>query len=206
MQFRKRDVALEQIASRLNVANVLDGSVRKIGDRVRIVPQLVEVATGRNLWAETYDRRLTDIFEIQTDVALQIAAALEAELSPKERERINRGPTLNIDAYEEYLRGRRCFLRYTPEAMLESIEYFDRAFVRSRFSLAHMGLKSASASWWRLAHTTASSPRRRRSRAEPRRWRSTPSGARRTAHWPTHACSSSSTGKAPKRASSAPSS
>jgi serine/threonine protein kinase/tetratricopeptide (TPR) repeat protein len=140
MQFRKRDVALEQIALRLNVGNVLDGSVRKIGDRVRIVPQLVEVATGRNLWAETYDRRLTDIFEIQTDVALQIAAALEAELSPKERERINRGPTLNIDAYEEYLRGRRCFLRYTPEAMLESIECFDRALALDpRFALAHVG-------------------------------------------------------------------
>jgi TolB-like protein/Flp pilus assembly protein TadD len=140
MLFRKRDVALDLIASRLNVANVLDGSVRKAGDRLRIVAELVDAATGRNLWAETYDRRFTDVFAIQTDVALCIAAALETELSPKERERITRGPTPDILAYEDYLRGRRCYVRYTWESMRESIEHFDRALARDpRFALAHVG-------------------------------------------------------------------
>ena len=140
MPFRQRHMTFEEIASRLNVANVLDGSVRKAGNRVRIVASLVDAATGRNLWAETYDRQLTDIFEIQTDVALHIAAALETKLSPKERERIARGPTPDIEAYEEYLRGRRCYVRYTVEGMLESIEHFDRALARDPgFALAHVG-------------------------------------------------------------------
>jgi len=140
MPFRKRDIPLEQIASRLNVANVLDGSVRRAGERVRIVAQLIDAASGRSLWAETYDRQLADIFGIQTDVALHIAAALEAELSPKERERISRGPTPDLPAYEAYLRGWRCHVRYTQQGYLEAIEYFDLALARDpRFALAHVG-------------------------------------------------------------------
>ncbi len=96
MPFKKRDESLQEIASRLQVANVLEGSVRRLGDRVRIVAQLIDAASGRHLWAETYDRQLTDIFAIQTDVALHIADALKAELSPNERERIRREPTRDV--------------------------------------------------------------------------------------------------------------
>src|SRR4029079_18968236 len=138
--FRKRDVTLEQLASRLNVANVLDGSVRRSGERARIVAQLIDAATGRSLWAETYDRQLTDIFTIQTEVALQITTTLEAELSPKERERIHRSPTPDFAAYEAYLKGKRCQFTYSREGMLEAIEHFDRAIARDpRFTLAHVG-------------------------------------------------------------------
>jgi TolB-like protein/Tfp pilus assembly protein PilF len=144
MPFKKSEESLREIASRLGVGNVLEGSVRRIGDRVRIVAQLIDASSGRHLWAETYDRQLTDIFAIQTDVALQIASALQAELSHSERERIRREPTRDMEAYEEYLRGRHCYVRWTREGFLQSIEHFDRAIARDpRFALAYVGLAKA---------------------------------------------------------------
>ncbi|HYT72703.1 MAG TPA: protein kinase, partial [Gemmatimonadales bacterium] len=85
MPLKQRDQSLREIGARLGVAAVLEGSVRRDGDRVRIVAQLIDAETDHHLWAETYDRQLTDIFVIQSDVALRIAAALETELSPEER-------------------------------------------------------------------------------------------------------------------------
>lgn len=79
------------------VATLLEGSVRRAGDRVRIVAQLIDASADQHLWAETYDRQLTDIFAIQMDVALQIASALRAELSPDEQTRIRRKPTSDVD-------------------------------------------------------------------------------------------------------------
>src|SRR6058998_3163038 len=90
MPLKKREQSLREIGARLEVAAVLEGSVRRDGDRVRIVAQLIDAETDHNLWAETYDRQLTDIFVIQTDVALRIAAALRAELSPDERSRLGK--------------------------------------------------------------------------------------------------------------------
>ena len=84
MPFKKRERSLREIGATLDVATLLEGSVRRAGSRVRIVAQLIDAETDRHLWAETYDRDLTDIFAIQTDVALQIAGALEAELSQEE--------------------------------------------------------------------------------------------------------------------------
>src|SRR2546422_2846452 len=84
MPFKKRQEGLRAIAAKLGVATLLEGSVRRAGDRVRIVAQLIDADTDQHLWAETYDRQLTDVFAIQTDVALQIAAALQAELRSEE--------------------------------------------------------------------------------------------------------------------------
>ena len=106
MRFKKREQSLGEIGAALEATTILEGSVRRVADRVRIVAQLIDVATDRHLWAETYDRQLTDIFAIQTDVALQIAAALRAELSKDERTRIRREPTSNLEAYQLYLKGR----------------------------------------------------------------------------------------------------
>ncbi len=105
MQFKKREQSLREIGATLEVATLLEGSVRRAGDRVRIVAQLIDAETDQHLWAETYDRQLTDIFAIQTDVALQIATALEAELSPEERSRIREEPTGDVQAYQLYLLG-----------------------------------------------------------------------------------------------------
>ena len=144
MQFKRHSEAIRDIASKLRVAHVLKGSVRRVGDRVRIVAQLVDPLSDRNLWAETYDQRLTDIFGIQTEVALKIAGALRAELSPGERERIQRKPTHDIVAYELYLRGRERVVQFTVEALVQGIEYFDRAVARdSEFALAYVGLSMA---------------------------------------------------------------
>ena len=100
MQFKNRDQPLREIGSRLDVTTILEGSVRRAGDRVRIVAQLIDVATDQHLWAETYDRQLTDIFAIQTDVALQISAALKAELAPGSRRGSWKAPTSDLGAYQ----------------------------------------------------------------------------------------------------------
>src|SRR4029450_1284247 len=81
MPFKKRELSLKEIGARLDVANLLEGSIRRAGSRGRIVAQVIDAEGDRHLWAETYDRDLTDIFAIQSDVALRIAGALEAELS-----------------------------------------------------------------------------------------------------------------------------
>src|SRR5207244_5408806 len=122
-----REQGLPEIGATLDVETLLERSGRRAGDRVRIVAQLVDAATSQHLWAETYDRGLTDIFAIQTDVALQIAAALKAELSREERTRIHREPTADVHAYQLYLQGRHCYTRYTDESIRKGIEYFGQA-------------------------------------------------------------------------------
>ncbi len=130
MPFKKREQGLREIAATLQVGTLLEGSVRRAGDRVRIVAQLIDAATDQHLWAETYDRQLTDIFAIQADVAVQIAAALRAELSPDERDRIEREPTRDLEAYQLYLQGRHWFSRYTVEGIRKGIEYLEQAITR----------------------------------------------------------------------------
>jgi len=141
MSLKKREQSLREVGSILGVGAILEGSVRRDGNRVRIVAQLVEAETDQHLWAETYDRDLTDIFAIQTEVALQIAAALRAELSPGERSRIRRAPTHDLDAYQLYLQGRSSFKRYTEEGFRLGIRNFERAAAEDPgFALAYVGL------------------------------------------------------------------
>src|SRR6266498_587278 len=130
MPFKQRDQGLREIGARLEVAAVLEGSVRRDGDRVRIVAQLIDAETDHHLWAETYDRQLTDIFVIQSDVALRIAAALETELSPEERIQLKKEPTRDLQAYKLFLQGRQCSFRYTQEGIRKGIEYFQQAIVK----------------------------------------------------------------------------
>jgi TolB-like protein/Tfp pilus assembly protein PilF len=144
MQFKKREQSLREIGATLQVATLLEGSVRRAGDRVRIVAQLIDAEADQHLWAETYDRQLTDIFAIQTDVALQIASALEAELSPAERKRIHRKPTSNVHAYQLYLQGRQCYGRQTEEGIRKGIEFFRQAIAADPgYAMAHVGVAFA---------------------------------------------------------------
>lgn len=99
-------LSLAEIAATLGVGAVLEGSVRKSGDMVRITTQLVDATSGQHLWSTDFDRELADVFGIQRDVALAIAAALQAELSPVEQARIETPPTDNVAAYQLYLRSR----------------------------------------------------------------------------------------------------
>jgi TolB-like protein/Tfp pilus assembly protein PilF len=138
MPFKQRQQSMKEIGATLGATTVLDGSIRHVGDRVRIVAKLIDVETDKHLWADTYDRQLTDIFSIQTDVALQIAAALKAELSRDEETRVRSEPTKDLHAYQLFLQGRQWFIKYAPDAYLRAIEYFDRAIARDpTFALAH---------------------------------------------------------------------
>jgi len=144
MPFKKRQEGLRAIAAKLDVATLLEGSVRRAGDRVRIVAQLIDADTDQHLWAETYDRQLTDVFAIQTDVALHIAAALQAELSPDERTRIHKEPTRDLQAYQLYLQGRHCLVKFTEPGLRQGIEYFQQAIARDPdYALAHAGVAMA---------------------------------------------------------------
>ena len=127
LPFKTSDRPLREIGAALGAGNLLQGSVRRSADRVRIAAQLVDAATGRYLWTETYDRRLTDVFAIQTDVALQIAAALQARLSTDERSRIRKEPTSNLQAYRLFLLGRQQQVKYTTAGLQESSRYFEQA-------------------------------------------------------------------------------
>jgi len=146
MAFKQREQSLKEIGARLEAATLLEGSVRRVGDRVRIVAQLIDAQADRHLWAETYDRQLTDVFAIQTDVALHIAAALEAELSPDEKSRLHKEPTGDLLAYQLYLQGRHCYFRYTEEGGRKGIEYFEQAIAKDPdYALAYARAKAASA-------------------------------------------------------------
>jgi serine/threonine protein kinase/Tfp pilus assembly protein PilF len=144
LPFKHREQSPRQIAAALDVATLLDGSVRWSGNRVRITAQLIDADTERQLWAETYDRELTDIFAIQSDVALQIAAALETELSPEEQRRIRKEPTRDVQAYQLYLLGKHCLSRWTQEGIEQGLEYLQQAVDRDpSYALAYADMALA---------------------------------------------------------------
>ena len=92
-----------EIAAKLNVAHVLEGSVQRAGEQVRIVVQLIDAREDRHLWSETYDGQFSEVFDVQTLVAKNIAGYLEANLTQQEQARIARKPTQNMEAYDQYL-------------------------------------------------------------------------------------------------------
>jgi TolB-like protein/tetratricopeptide (TPR) repeat protein len=144
MGFKEREQSLREIGERLRVSTLLDGSIRRAGDRVRIVVQLVEAGSERPLWSETYDRRLDDIFAVQSDVALRVASALSAELSPEVQQRIEKRPTDNMGAYRLYIEGRHCLLRTTGEGIGKGLELFGQAIrLDPGYALAHAGMALA---------------------------------------------------------------
>ncbi|MFA5804049.1 MAG: tetratricopeptide repeat protein [Melioribacteraceae bacterium] len=144
MQYKNTKKNLRQIGEELNVATILEGSVRRAGGRVRIVGQLINARKDEHIWAETYDRELKDVFAIQTEVAKNIAASLQAILSPKELEQIENKSTVNLDAYTFYLRGRDYFYRYTKQDNEKAIELFRNALkLDPNYALAYAGLAGA---------------------------------------------------------------
>ncbi len=104
-QYKESDKSPREIGSELNVATLLTGSVRRAGDRLRIGCELIDAVTQTQIWAQSYDREMLDVFAIQSEVAQQIAAVLKAKLSPGEKAEIERQPTANLTAYDYYLKG-----------------------------------------------------------------------------------------------------
>jgi len=143
MQYKGTQKNIREIGEELDVATLLEGGVRKVGERVRINAQLIDAATDDHLWAEQYDRRLTDVFEIQSDIAHRIASALQAALTSTERERIQAVPTDNLDAYDYYLRGRYDFHQRTPDGLNRAIAAYERTLeLDPAFAPAYAGLAS----------------------------------------------------------------
>ena len=105
--YKGKSVSLKQVGRDLGVGCVLEGSVRKVGNRLRITAQLIDAVTDHHLWAERYDRNLEDIFAVQDEVSRKVAEALQVALTPGERERLVQAPTDNLEAYDLYLRARR---------------------------------------------------------------------------------------------------
>jgi TolB-like protein/Flp pilus assembly protein TadD len=136
---------LPEIARQLRVSNVLEGSVQKVGDRVHINVQLIEADNDAHLWAQSYDRQLTDIFGVEGEVAKSIAESLQATLSPQEKARVETKPTTNPDAYVLYLRGRDYQTR--PDNLLQdfksAINLYDQAIkLDPKFALARARLSA----------------------------------------------------------------
>ncbi|MGI8432716.1 MAG: adenylate/guanylate cyclase domain-containing protein, partial [Chthoniobacterales bacterium] len=137
---------LKQIGRELGVANVLEGSVRRVADRVLLNVQLIDTATDQHIWAERYDRTLADSITLQGELASEIARALQSTLSPQEKARVETKPTDNPDAYVAYLRGREVQLRpeTSRENYLSAIEFYRQAialdpkFVLARARLSFM--------------------------------------------------------------------
>ncbi|MFC1565375.1 protein kinase [Candidatus Neomarinimicrobiota bacterium] len=128
IQYKNSTKSLKEIAKELNVANILEGSVRRVEDRIRITTQLIDAETDVHLWAETYDRDYADIFAIQTDVALKVADALNATLNSDEKIRIAAVPTDNMEAYEYYITGNAYKNKVrSKESVENAIEMYEKA-------------------------------------------------------------------------------
>src|SRR5438093_5228298 len=132
---------LAEIAKQLGVAHILEGSVQKSGDAVRVNVQLIKAANDSQVWAETFDRKLTDIFSVESDVAKAIADQLRAHITKQEEQVITAKPTKNIEAYDAYLRGRYFWNKRTSDGIKHAIEHFQQSIERDPdFALGHAGL------------------------------------------------------------------
>jgi adenylate cyclase len=142
--FKGEKINIPDVAQKLAVGTVLEGSVRRAGDRVRITAQLIEVDTDSHLWSETYDREMRDVFAIQDDIARSIVAALEVTLTPRDRRALQYVATEDAKAYDYYLRGRRYFFKLTRRHFHTAIRMFRKAIEQDpNFALAYAGLADA---------------------------------------------------------------
>jgi TolB-like protein/Tfp pilus assembly protein PilF len=139
--FKSAPDNLPQIAKQLGVAHILEGSVQKSGEQVRVNVQLINALTDAHLWGDTYDRKLTDIFAVESDIAKTIADALQAKLTGSEKNSIAKAPTTNPEAYELYLKGRFFWNKRSGVDLRKAIDYFNQAIAKDpNYALAYAGL------------------------------------------------------------------
>ena len=143
-RFRGTVVDIPKVASELGVTAVMEGSVRKAGDRVRITAQLINAADGFHLWAERFDRKLEDVFAVQEEIASSITAALRVALTPSEAKEIKRDRPSDARAYDLYLKGREQYGRYTAESLEGALALFRQAIeLEPDYALAWAGIADA---------------------------------------------------------------
>ena len=146
LQYRGTTKTIPQIADELDVATILEGSVQRSGDRIRINVQLIDAELDEHIWAETYDRELTaaNVFEIQSEIATAIAGELRAALTPEELQRLGAVPTQSIDALDTYFVGKQLLEERTRESLTVALEYFERTVeLDPAFALGWSGLADA---------------------------------------------------------------
>jgi adenylate cyclase len=145
--YKRRSVKVQEIGRDLGVRFVLEGSIRKVGNRVRITAQLIDAGSGGHLWAERFDRELTDIFATQDEVVEKIVAALAVNLTQGEAQRLRRRGTASVEAYETWLRARELLSRSTREAIAQAKAMYRRAIeIDPNFAAPHAGLSLATIS------------------------------------------------------------
>jgi serine/threonine-protein kinase len=144
MQYKKTTKKIAAIAEELGVGSILEGSVRKAGQRVRIVAHLVDPKTEKHLWGDTFDRQLSDVFEVQSEVAQQITGALSVALSPEEKQRVEKKATDDADAYNLYLLGRFNANKWSEVDVQKGIDYYQQAVAKDPgYAVAYAGLADA---------------------------------------------------------------
>ena len=141
MKYKGTAKGVGEIGRELDVGSILEGSLRKMGNKIRVTTQLIDVAQDKHLWAQNYDRELTDVFEVQSDIARQVSEALRTRILPQETARIDRPPTRDIAAFELYLKGRQYLAERSVESLRKSIKCFQSAIDRDPdFALAYAGI------------------------------------------------------------------
>jgi serine/threonine-protein kinase len=143
-RFKSAPSDLREIAKQLGVMNILEGSVQKANDQVRVNVQLINALTDAHLWADTYDRKLIDIFSVESEIAKTIADTLQAKLTGSEKTAIAKAPTANTEAYELYLKGRSFWEKRSGDNIPKAIAFYEQAIARDpNYALAYAGLSSA---------------------------------------------------------------
>jgi serine/threonine-protein kinase len=156
--FRGENRNMGEIAAKLKVAHVLEGSVRKSGNRVRIAAQMIDASNEKHLWSEIYDRELTDIFAIQSEIARAVAQAIKIELSSAEEVRFANVQAVNPEAHEAYLRGQYELEKFTADSTTRAIEHYQRALLADpEYAPAYAGLADA---YFTLGQPLAAMPHR----------------------------------------------
>jgi TolB-like protein/Flp pilus assembly protein TadD len=144
VRYKRSPDNLREIAMQLGVANVLEGSVQRTADRVHVNVQLIKAASDAHLWAEAYDRKLTDIFAVESEIAKTIADTLQAKLTGSEQHAIVARPTENTEAHQLYLKGRFFWNKRTGTDLKQSIDYFNQAIAADpNYALAYAGVADA---------------------------------------------------------------
>jgi TolB-like protein len=147
--FKGKSVDIFEVGQTLRVDNVLEGSVRRSKNRIRITVQLISVRDGYHLWSERYDRELADIFDIQDEIALAIVDSLRLKLLGSEKKTMLKRGTENPEAYQLYLRGRQHFHRFTPDDFLKAIGFYKAAIaVDPTYAKAFAGVASCYLNLW----------------------------------------------------------
>ena len=155
-RFKSAPQDLPEIARQLGVMHVLEGSVQKANEQVRVNVQLINALTDTHLWADTYDRKLTDIFAVESEIAKTVAETLQAKLTGSEQRAISARPTENSEAYQLYLQGRFFWNKRTAADLRRSIDYFNQAALKDpHYALAYAALAQ---SWLLLPQYNAGAP------------------------------------------------